>query len=452
MLSLQELALVVNGRLSSGDSEFSSVSIDTRTLEPGALFVAIDGERVRGSDYVSQAKSAGAVAVLSQRSHDGLLPGVVVDDPIKALGQLAAFWRNQLSLPIVGITGSNGKTTVKEMVASILSKSGSVYASPGNFNNHIGAPLTLLGVRPTHRFAVVEMGMNHAGEIDYLTRIVQPTVAVITNAALAHLEGLGSLSEVVRAKAEIFNGLRSGGTAIINADDRFAAYWAARTQAFQTITFGLNSGARVGGEVSTSEDGQLIELRLPDESIEIQLGLLGRHNALNAMAAASAAWACGCSATDIRSGLEAMRAQPGRLQVRAGSRGASLIDDTYNANPASLRAAIKTLAGRSGRKMLILGNMAELGERAEDLHRQAGREARDAGIDMLFARGDLAALAAEAFGESGQSFDSTDSLIRAARSFLSPGLTVLIKGSRSARMEQVANALVCASQEGAIAC
>ena len=452
MLSLRELANVVDGRLTSGDSEFSSVSIDTRTLSPGALFVAIDGERVRGLDHVPDAEKAGAVAVLSQRPHGGTLPGIVVDDPVRALGKLAAFWRNRLDIPVVGITGSNGKTTVKEMVASILAQVGSVYASPGNFNNHLGVPLTLLGVRPDHRFAVVEMGMNHPGEIDYLTRIVRPTVALITNAALAHLEGLGSLSEIVRAKAEIFNGLQTGGTAIINADDRFAAYWAARTRAFQTITFGLNSRSRVGGEVSATEDGQLIELSLPDESIEVHLNLLGRHNALNALAAASVAWACGCSSSEIRSGLEAMSAQPGRLQVRAGSRGANLIDDTYNANPASLGAAIKTLAGRSGRKMLILGNMAELGERAEELHRAAGREARDAGIDTLFACGELAGLAADAFGESGQTFESTDSLIRAARPMLSPGLTVLIKGSRSARMEQVANALVCASQEGAIAC
>ena len=442
MLSLHQIAAAVEGRLIGEDVAFSSVSTDTRSIQPGALFVAVDGPRFRGSEFIEDAKQAGAVAVMTTQANCDVLPALIVQDAVKALGSLAAFWRRRFNIPVIGITGSNGKTTVKEMVAAILRQAGTVHASPGNFNNHIGVPLTLLGIRSEHQFAVVEMGMNHPGEIDYLTRLAQPTVALITNAALAHLEGLGSLSEIVRAKAEIFHGLQPGGTAVINADDRFAAYWIARTKVFQTITFGLNNRARVSGDASSTEEGQLVEVRLPDEAFEVKLGLLGRHNASNALAAASVGWACGCSIDEIRAGLESVSPQPGRLQIRSGGRGASLIDDTYNANPASLRAAIRALSARPGRKVLILGNMAELGPRATDLHAEAGREAREAGIDHLLALGDLAGLAADAFGDGGRRFDSNEALVRAARSLLSPGLTVLIKGSRSARMEQIGRAHV----------
>ena len=452
MFSLKDIAEAVGGRLTGANVEVTSVSTDTRTLEPGALFVALDGERFQGLDFVNEARRAGAAAVLSRQADSTHLPGLVVENTTVALGQLAAHWRNRFDIPVIGVTGSNGKTTVKEMIAAILAESGEVHASPGNFNNHIGVPLTLLGLREHHRFAVIEMGMSHPGEIDYIARLASPTTALITNAAQAHLEGLGSLAGVVRAKAEIFHGLRAGGTAVINADDRFMAYWAARVKAFQIITFGLKSRARVSGEVTSDGDGQAVEVRLPDDEFEVRLNLLGRHNASNALAAASVGWACGCSPEEIRAGLVRAEAQPGRLQVRAGARGSTLIDDTYNANPTSLKAAIRALAARPGRKTLILGDMAELGTRAEEFHTEAGREARQAGIELLFTCGPLAGLAAEAFGEEGYRFDSPEDLIKAARTLLSPGLTVLIKGSRSARMEQVADALVCVAQDGAIAC
>ena len=452
MFSLKDIAEAVGGRLTGANVEVTSVSTDTRTLEPGALFVALDGERFQGLDFVAEARRAGAAAVLSRQADSTHLPGLVVENTTVALGQLAAHWRSRFDIPVIGVTGSNGKTTVKEMIAAILAESGEVHASPGNFNNHIGVPLTLLGLREHHRFAVIEMGMSHPGEIDYIARLASPTTALITNAAQAHLEGLGSLAGVVRAKAEIFHGLRAGGTAVINADDRFMAYWAARVKAFQIITFGLKSRARVSGEVTSDGDGQAVEVRLPDDEFEVRLNLLGRHNASNALAAASVGWACGCSPEEIRAGLQQAEAQPGRLQVRAGARGSTLIDDTYNANPTSLKAAIRALAARPGRKALILGDMAELGTRAEEFHTEAGREARQAGIELLFTCGPLAGLAAEAFGEEGHRFDSPEDLIKATRTLLSPGLTVLIKGSRSARMEQVADALVCVAQDGAIAC
>ncbi len=452
MFRLNDVAKVLGGELTGGDAEITSVSTDTRTLKPGALFVAVDGERFQGSDFVADAERAGAAAVLTHQPHSSALPGLVVENTTAALGQLAGHWRARFDIPVIGVTGSNGKTTVKEMIGAILAESGAVHVSPGNFNNHIGVPLTLLGLREHHQFAVIEMGMNHPGEIDYLSRLVSPTTALITNAALAHLEGLGSLAGVVRAKAEIFHGLRAGGTAVINADDRFMAYWAARVKEFQTITFGLKNRARVSGEVTGDSEGQTVEIRLPDDVFEVRLNLLGRHNASNALAAASVAWACGRSPDEIRAGLQRVEAQPGRLQVRAGARGATLIDDTYNANPTSLKAAIRALAAREGRKALILGDMAELGTRAEEFHAEAGREARKSGIDLLFTCGPLAGLAGEAFGEDARCFDSSEDLIKAARTLLSPGLTVLIKGSRSARMEQVADALVCVAQDGAIAC
>ncbi|HCX87794.1 MAG TPA: UDP-N-acetylmuramoyl-tripeptide--D-alanyl-D-alanine ligase [Gammaproteobacteria bacterium] len=452
MFNLKDVAELLGGKLIGADVQITSVSTDTRTLQPGALFVALDGERFQGSDFIEDAHRAGAAAVLGSQADCGPLPGLVVENTTATLGQLAAQWRKRFDIPVIGVTGSNGKTMVKEMIAAILAESGEVHASPGNFNNHIGVPLTLLGLRDSHRFAVIEMGMNHPGEIDYLSRLARPTTALITNAALAHLEGLGSLAGVVRAKAEIFHGLQTGGTAVINADDRFMAYWAARVKAFQTITFGLKNRARVGGEVTADGEGQTVEIRLPDEEFEVRLNLLGRHNASNALAAASVGWACGCSADEIRTGLERVEAQPGRLQVRAGARGSTLIDDTYNANPTSLKAAIRALAARPGRKALILGDMAELGPRAEEFHAEAGREARQSGIELLLTCGDLAGLAADAFGDDARRFDSAEDLIKAARTLLSPGLTVLIKGSRSARMEQVADALVCVAQDGAIAC
>ena len=452
MLSLKEIATVIDGQLTGEDADFSSVSTDSRTLQSGALFVALDGDNFKGHDFVEQARGAGAVAIISSRPTLRGLPGLVVKNTTVALGQLAGFWRNRFDIPVIGVTGSNGKTTVKEMISSILGQLGPVHASPGSFNNHIGLPLTLLGLQPEHRFAVIEMGMNHPGEIDYLSRIARPTVSLITNAASAHLEGLGDLAGVARAKAEIFHGMTHGAAAIINADDRFAAYWAARSQAFQTITFGVDNRARISAEVTGEGDTQLIEIHLPDESFEVRLNLLGRHNALNALAAASTAWACGAGQSEIRAGLESVKAQPGRLQVRAGARGACLIDDTYNANPASLKAAIRALANRPGRTALVLGDMAELGPRAEDFHAAAGRQARDAGIDHLLTCGMLAGLTAEAFGKNACHFDSSQALIDGACQLLSPGLTVLVKGSRSAQMEVVADALICVTHDGAIAC
>ncbi|MDP6948122.1 MAG: UDP-N-acetylmuramoyl-tripeptide--D-alanyl-D-alanine ligase [Arenicellales bacterium] len=452
MLKLSAITAAVGGRLTGNDVVFESVSIDSRTLEAGALFVPLRGERYDGHEFIAQAAGRGAVAIMAEREAPGGLPVLVVKDTTLALGKLAAFWRAQFSMPLIAVTGSNGKTTVKEMIASILERKGAVHASIGNFNNHIGLPLTLLGLGQNYRYGVLEMGMNHPGEIDYLARLAQPTVVAITNAASAHLEGLGDLVGVARGKAEAFHGLQPGGVAVINADDRFAAYWIARTHAFRTVTFGIDNRAEVSAQVTASGDSQVMEITLPDESFEFTLNLLGRHNAANALAAAAACWAVGCGAAEISKGLECITPVERRLQIKAGDRGACLIDDTYNANPASLRAAIRVLASRPGRHALVLGDMAELGERAEHFHYTAGRQAREAGIDHLLTTGPLARLAAEEFGASAWHFEAHEALINEARNLLTPGLTVLVKGSRSAHMETVADALTATQNHGAIAC
>ncbi|MED5408738.1 MAG: UDP-N-acetylmuramoyl-tripeptide--D-alanyl-D-alanine ligase, partial [Pseudomonadota bacterium] len=385
----------------------------------------------------------GCGAVAAMTSHELALdmPTLVVSDTTESLGKLAAHWRGQFDLPVVAVTGSNGKTTVREMITLILQQAGPVLAPEKNFNNQIGMPVTLLRLRAEHSFAVLELGMNQAGEIDYLTRIARPSVAVITNAASAHLEGLRDLTGVARAKAEILGGLQRSGVVMINADDRFAAYWLARARHFRSVTFGLDSHADVMGDVTSVDGKMLVEVTLPDDRVEIMLGLLGRHNARNALAAAAAAWSMGCTTEQIRTGLEKMKPVHRRLEQITAPFGARLIDDTYNANPASVQAAISVLAARSGSRMLVLGDMAELGKDARNFHQTAGRHAREAGIEHLLTTGDLARCAAEEFGSAACHFEKQEYLIAALRELLAPELTVLVKGSLSSHMENVVDAL-----------
>ena len=439
MLTLSQIAYAVDGVLSGEDAKFSSVSIDSRTLQPGALFVAIDGERFCGTDFVRDAKQAGAVAVMASSATDHNMPSIVVKDTQLALWKLAELWRSQVNLPVIGFTGSNGKTTVKKMIASILGKMGRTHASPGNFNNHLGVPLTLLGIRPEHEFAVVEMGMSHPGEIGQLARLVRPSVALITNAAHAHLEGVGSLSEVVRAKAEIFLGLKSGGTAVINADDRFAAYWAARTRSFQTITFGLDSQARVTGSASTINGQQVVEVDLPDESFEAPLNLLGRHNALNALAASSVGWACGGDAAQIRAGLVEVQAEPGRLQIREAAHGATLIDDSYNSNPASLRNALKSISNSDKRKICVLGEMKELGSESVNMHKELLSLAAETADNVICLGNEW--LNTNVTAKNVKFFEDQDKLYSFLVTSINADSLILIKGSRSTRMDLIADKL-----------
>ncbi len=438
-LSKAAALLNLNTELSG---EFTGVSIDTRTLTPGNLFIAIKGERVDGLDFIAQAEKAGAAAILTDRPCQSHLPILQVPDVTLALGKLAHAWRETFQLPIIAITGSNGKTTTKNMVASILTaacnnEANDVLATLGTLNNHLGLPLTLSRLGKHHRYAVIEMGMNHFGEIDYLSRLTQPTVTVITNAGASHLEGVGDLAGVAKAKGEIFNGLTQAGIAILNKDDTYFEYWQGLSRPHQTLTFGLNAKADIRVEhVNLVDNKQEITLSTPKGKFTALLPLVGDHNVLNALAATASALAVNVSLEAIQTGLENCSAASGRLQVHQLQNGVTLIDDTYNANPLSVKAAIDTLSQFKGKKIIVLGDMKELGENAERLHETVGNQIREAGIDYLFTFGTLSANTARAFGNAAKHFNDQTPLISELKPLLE-NATILVKGSRSMHMEKV---------------
>ncbi len=446
-MNLLTAASAVDGRVVGDDAVFEQVVTDTRELHGGELFIALKGEHHDGQDFIHDAKRSGAVAVMANRQLEIDLPTLVVADTTHSLGQLASYWREQFNIPIVGVTGSNGKTTVREMIARILESDGPTLAARKNFNNHIGLPLTLLELRELHRYCVLEMGMNHPREIGYLSRMAKPTVVVITNAASAHLDGVGDVTGVARAKAEIFLGLNQGGVAVINADDRFAAYWLARGRRHRTITFGIENKADISGEVESSIEGITMQIRLPEEQIDVELNLLGWHNARNALAAAAAAWSVGCGGKQIKEGLEQVRPVSGRLQPLKGKSQSEVIDDSYNANPESLSCAINVLARKKGHRILVLGDMAELGSESETFHRAAGQYAREQGIDQLFTTGVLASHATKAFGSGASHYSTCEDLLGALFHNLAAQVCVLVKGSRGSHMERIVQALVDDQEE-----
>lgn len=437
--SLTQVAQWLGARLQGDDVVFHGVSTDSRQLEPGMLFVALQGPNHDGHDHVTAAQAAGAVAAVVARPLPIDIPQLVVDDTLLALGEMAAAWRQTLGTPLVAITGSNGKTTVKEMCAAIFSQVGPTLATNGNLNNNIGVPLTLLRLSAEHRYGVIEMGANHAGEIAYLTRMVAPQVALITNAGSAHLEGFGSLEGVASAKGEIYGGLAEDGVAIINADDRFAPLWHELTEGRRVITFGAD--ADVSATYQVDEKGQLLLWRGLDHECAFTLPLLGEHNLRNALAASAAALALELDSSVIAKGLQGMKPVQGRLYLRSGLENATIIDDSYNANPASLIAGLKVLAGFSGKRYLALGDMGELGEGAQAMHREMGEQALQLGIDRLYAYGALSRAACEGFGSEGRHFSEQQQLIDALRPNLHADVTVLVKGSRSSHMDRVADAL-----------
>ena len=451
-LELPEAAALVEARLVGAGAGFVGVSTDSRKVVPGSLFVALRGDRFDGHDHVAAAFAGGAVAALVARELPGVGPLLVVEDTVAALGRLAAGWRARHRLPLVAITGSTGKTTVKEMVAAILGRLGPVLATRGNLNNHIGVPLTLFDLDASHRAAVVEMGANHAGEIDYLARLARPSVGLVTNAGPVHLEGFGSVPGVARAKGELFAGLGADGTAVINADDAHAAVWHELAADRRVLTFGVTADADVTTDPDTIDEGVGLRpwlrfpLRTPLGATAVELPLAGRHNVANALAAAAAALVAGADLEAVRAGLAAVPGVPGRLQGVPGPHGALIIDDTYNANPTAFAAAIELLAGRPGRRWLVVGDMAELGEDAPRWHAWVGEQARARGIDRLFAVGALARRAAEAFGSEGETFPDQEALVGALRDALGDGVTLLVKGSRSARMERVVAALTAGGE------
>ncbi|MBI3562683.1 MAG: UDP-N-acetylmuramoyl-tripeptide--D-alanyl-D-alanine ligase [Gammaproteobacteria bacterium] len=439
--NLDKIATALQARVIGTATTISGISTDTRTIAQGDLFIALRGPRFDAHDFAMTAVQEGATAVLVDHPLNVPVAQIVVDDTRLALGRLASAWRQQFKIPVIAITGSNGKTTVKEMLAAICAQRGQVLATQGNLNNDIGVPLTLLRLNHGYQCAVIELGANHPNEIAYLTKLVKPDVALITNAGPAHLEGFGSLQGVALAKGEIFSGLSKNGTAIINSDDPFAAYWQGLCIGHPLMSFGFSNTASVSASSSTSTRGAGLQLQTPQGGIEVQLPLLGKHNVRNALAAASAALAVGCDLQDIQRGLHSMPPVKGRLQLKPGKHGSHLIDDTYNANPASLRAAVDVLSEFPSQRFLALGDMGELGAGAEQLHHEAGVYAQAQGIDRLYTVGGLAKHAATGFGPSAKSFSEHSALIASLIADLSEQVTLLIKGSRAMHMENVVQAL-----------
>ncbi len=453
-MDLAFFARAGGGVLVGSNCALTSISTDSRHIAPGALFVAIEGERFDGHDFVAAAFQAGANAALvsTDRAQGLPMPRVVVADPLRALGQCAAAWRAQFGLPLFGITGSNGKTTVKEMLAGICrAAAGSaeaVLATEGNFNNHIGLPLTLLRLTEAHRYAVIEMGMNHSGEIALLTRLAAPTVALVNNAQRAHLAGLGSIEAVARAKGEIFEGLGPRGVGIINADDAYAELWREQLGSRASLSFGLRQGADVFGRCSATAAGSRLRLQTPAGETEFDLQVPGEHNALNALAAAACALGAGIGLAPIAAGLRRFAGVPGRLQNLAGPQGARLINDCYNANPDSIAAALAVLAACSGRRILVLGDMGELGDGVDAMHVEVLRRAQMLGIDSVHLLGEAMRRALGEAKLQGTAHASAEALAQAVRAECDAHSTVLVKGSRFMRMERVVALLAGRPQEG----
>ncbi len=435
-LRLAEIAAMLGRPLAGEDAWVEAVSTDTRKPVANAVFFALRGPNFDAHEVLERPDAPAYVGLVVSRPVKNRAPQIVVDDTRLALGRLAAEWRKRFEGRVVGLTGSNGKTTVKEMIASIASVEHDVLYTQSNLNNDIGVPLTLLRLRPRHEIAVIEMGANHHGEIDYLTRIVRPDVALVNNAGPAHLDGFGDLAGVARAKGEIYGGLTAGGCAVVNADDAFRDYWLGLNAKRCVILFGRHPDA----DVRLLSDRPL-RLRIGDEEIEVELQLEGAHNAMNAAAAAAVAHGLGLTSETIREGLARMTAFKGRLRPVRGYNGLNLIDDSYNANPASAKAAVDVLAGRSGERVLVLGDMGELGQNAEALHAEVGAHARARGLDWLYTFGALSRHASDAFGPGGKHFEDLTDLIDALKQGAGPRRVILVKGSRSMRMERVVEAL-----------
>ena len=442
--TLSEVAAALGLPAPAADPAVDAIVTDTRKLAPGALFVALVGERFDAHDFLAQAREAGAVAALVERPVDDPLPQLVVPDTRLALGLLARARRRAWDGDLVAVTGNSGKTTVKQVLATLLSRSGATLATQGNLNNDIGAPLTLLALEPHHRQAVVELGANHLGEIAWTTALAAPRVAIITNVTGAHVGEFGGMGRIAQAKAEILAGLPDDGVAVLNRDDAFFAAWASLAAPREVLDFGFDPRARVRAEALACDALGRYAFTLARDGREIgrvQLALLGRHNVANALAAAAAALAMGLAETDVLAGLEAVASMPGRLSAVAGLKATRLLDDTYNANPGAVKAALDVLVTLPGPHWCLLGAMGELGGESDRLHAELGHYARERGIDFLGTLGEPARPASRAFGEGGTHFDDREALTRHVLHHLPPGASVLVKGSRSAGMEHVVAAL-----------
>lgn len=450
MFQLQQAAAWTGGRLvGDGGVAVRRVHTDTRTLQAGDLFVALQGERFDANDFIADAFAKGAVAAIA---HHGRLPadgpGIEVQDSKKALGELAHAWRRQFKLPLVAVAGSNGKTTVTQMVASILRawQPDAHLATQGNLNNDIGLPLTLLRLRAQHRVGVIELGMNHPGEIDYLTRIAEPTVALVNNAQREHQEFMATVEAVAQENGTVFAGLPADGAAVFPAGDAFTPLWTRMAAGRKCITFG-DTGADVFLAGSEWLQGHWqVEAGTPAGAIAFRLHIAGRHNVRNALAAAACALAAGVPPDAIARGLESFEPVKGRsraLAIALGARTLTLVDDTYNANPDSVRAAVDVLAELPGPRLLVLGDMGEVGDQGPAFHAEVGAYARERGIELLYTLGDQAA------AMQGRHFAEVDALNAAVLQALAASASVLVKGSRFMRMERVVEAITAHAQRQA---
>lgn len=452
-MMLSDCAEAVQGKLVGSDVAITSVSIDTRAIKPGQLYVAIKGHSFDGNQFVDQAEEAGAIAAIVHKGVKSTLPHIVVDDTRLALAELAGAWRRALSahgneaLSVVGITGSNGKTTVKEMVAAILAVNDPVLFTQGNLNNDIGVPLTLLRMNEQHRYAVIEMGANHAGEIAYTSAYAQADVVIITNAGAAHIEGFGSLDGVAKAKGEIIGTLKKDGIAVINHDDDYFDYWQSVAGNRRVLSFGLNDNADVTAKAIKTEIRNNVfvttfDLVTAPGTVDISLKLAGLHNVVNALAATAASLALGLDLQQIKQGMESVKPVTGRLQPLVSRLGNIVIDDTYNANSASLKAGLDVLANFRGKPWLVLGAFGELGPDSPKMHEEMGVSIKASGVVRLLAIGADSKNTVQAFGKGATFFEKQQDLIDVLKQELKGDETILIKGSRAQHMENVAAALV----------
>ena len=458
-LKASEIAAALCGELQGADLEIQSVSTDSRQIQAGDLFIALQGPNFDGHQFAADVVNKGARALVVTRHLDVPVPQILVADTRLALGQLGAYVKSKLALKTVAVTGSAGKTTVKEMMAAILSRIGNVLATAGNFNNDIGVPLTLLRLTTEHNFAVMELGANHLGEIAYTTSLVKPDVALITNVAAAHLEGFGDLFGVARAKGEIYTGLPVGGLAIVPLDSEFHSYWQPRLGDLRVQSFSQQQHADFYAEdvVLDSRGCAGFTLHTPQGQMFIQLAVPGRHNVSNALAAAAATLALGASLTDVQLGLASMQPVKGRINVTMATPQLRIIDDTYNANVESAKAAIDLLASYTGERVLVLGDMAELGSEARAYHEEVGVYAKKAALDALFTLGVLSQNASDQFQHNSAHFSSRAQLLSRLEPYLQQvqagqEVTILVKGSRSAKMELVVQDLLERSQQELKSC
>lgn len=444
-MQLSQLERILSATRLGEDTSFTGFSTDSRSIQPGELFVAIEGENFDGHTFLREVKARGAAAALvSKPQYDCAIPQIIVADTRRALAVWARWHRMQFpQVRVVGITGSCGKTTTKEMLAAIFSTQGETLAARKSFNNDIGVPLTLLQLSDQHRYVVLEIGANHPHEIAPLARLADLDAAIITGVAPVHIEGFGDLQTIAVTKGEIFQGLKQAGVAILNREDDFYHFWQQNLRMHPILSFGCVKEADVHAtDISLSAQGQAkFILHIGNDNVAIQLPLLGRHNIYNALAASAAAYAMGVPLRAIKQGLENMQPAAHRLQVLTGRQGVHIIDDSYNANPLAVKAALEILSRASGERVWVFFDMRELGHMAEDAHRQVGAYAKKLGIQRLFALGELSRLTVEAFGEGAMHFADQTQLLDALQGILRPGMTILIKGSRSGRLEKIVEAI-----------